>query len=171
MSRSRDAHPFFWSLVIGLAFWAGLSMGCFWINADAQAPVQMSSDSGDAHLPRIEQYHGAVTCFNHEPAIERIENHIVGDSLLRAEVVRHEAMHFVQLAAGNCDSTLAAFQANPVLWLQAEAEASCVGFKVYADPAQRRARQIATLLVLAFRRPAGISFGDVREALEQWCAR
>lgn len=187
--RSAAFRPSLSSLVFGLAFWSGLTFGCHWM-AQAQAPVQMSSDSGKVPLPRIEQYHGAVGCVGGVPAVQHLRAGVniarwqrengtiqtdtllvpVLDSLTRAEVTRHEAAHFVQLAASaNCDSVMATWRGDPRQWLVAEAEAACTGFQVYREAARRKARQTAYVLLLGFRRPAGISYGDVRQAFDEAC--
>lgn len=141
----------------------------------AQAPVPHTF--GDEHSQRAvtasrdstTQYHGAVSCDSLQdvPVIEHITP--PGDSLLRAENVRHEAMHFVQLAAAGCRKTMALWQHDALAWLLAEAEASCAGLEVYANREKRHSRMQAMILLIGFRRPPGLAFGDVGEAFRAAC--
>jgi hypothetical protein len=161
-----------------LSFLLGV-LGGLWMTADAQAPVPHSYDElhelrGEAKAMAADsaytQYHGAVGCDAKEdvPVIQRLL--VAGDTLAQAETDRHEAMHFIQLARTGCRETIALWQHSPLAWLLAEAQASCAGFEVYgADREKRHARMLAMILVVAFRRPPGISMGDVWEAFTQAC--
>lgn len=171
-ARPKERHPFFWSFIAGAITWAALLLGpqtCF-----GQAPVERyySDTMVTDTLSHRDQYHGAVTCEGGVPVIEALSLGI-RDSLRRAEAVRHEAMHFVQLAAGDCEMTLVHWGMSPLAWLDAEAEAFCTGISFLAgvgDGITLRAQRITEYVnLLRFRRPPGLNPDDVGAAIDYWC--
>jgi hypothetical protein len=173
----RSPNGCLFTLLLALALWLGLVAGARWVAAQAPVPHTYTTpdqlhdlrEEAKRDTALVSQYHGAVGCDTHEdvPVIQ----HLVpaGDSLARAETVRHEATHFVQLAKAGCRATLNRWMAEPMVWLVAEAEAACTGFEVYPRAEQRHARMIKSILVVAFRRPPGISLRDIWSAFEEAC--
>lgn len=120
-------------------------------------------------------WHGGVACERGVPVIEYMGKYhprtgelLPPGSLLRAESVRHEAMHFVQLAAdGDCTQTARRWLANPLEFLEAEAQSLCTGIEVYKGAAwsQRKAEVFA--LLMAWHR--GYDGAQAENALDRWC--
>lgn len=89
--------------------------------------------------------------------------------LTRQENVRHEAAHWMQLAA-NCESVMAVWATNPSARMDAEVQATCIGIAWYPDATHRSRRRndARTMLMMLFGPLIGP--GAVYEAFERWCA-
>lgn len=116
------------------------------------------------------QFFGGLTCYAGVPTIFYDRSRKI-DSLQRAENIRHEAMHFVQLAAGDCVETLGSWIASPRLFLAAEMEAFCTGIGNLPTPVRKRRETEYLLLFGGPRRPYGITFEDVSNEIHRHCEK
>ena len=139
--------------IIGAAIWLAL--------------VAMLSTVG--RYARTPGMAGEVHCVDGFPKMEPPLPNLKG--LARAENVRHEATHAAQFATG-CDSVARAWEADPAFRLELEAEAFCVGVRVWPDSVQRARRWAFTAtLASSYLNSLGntLGFEDVQAALERWC--
>jgi hypothetical protein len=134
----------------------------------AMPPIVHHYGSGRPASRDTSQYFGGVTCQAGVPVIF-YDRDQTRDSLQRAETIRHEAMHFVQLATGDCVTTLGRWASDPRAFLAAEMEAFCAGIAQLPPARQHARRQEYLLLFGGPRRPYGISFEDVAAAILNAC--
>lgn len=177
----EEKHPFLFALTLVLCFALGFLMGC--------APRPVESTPPEPFQPAVvfaqtltvtvidpgTGWHGGVACERGVPVIQYMGKYhprtgqlLPPGSPLRAESVRHEAMHFVQLAAdGDCTQTARRWIANPLEWLDAEAQALCAGLEVYRGPAWTVRK--AELFALLMSWHNGWDGAQAENAMGRWC--
>lgn len=178
-SRSNP-RPFTVALFVALFFWLGILVGCAPQVAPAPtAPLQPAVVFAHTMTVTVIEpgtgWHGGVACERGVPVIAYMGKYhprtgelLPPGNLLRAESVRHEAEHFVQLAAdGDCTQTARRWLANPLEFLEAEAQALCRGLEVYRGPAWSIRKSEVFALLMAWHH--GWNGAQARNALDRWC--
>jgi len=118
-------------------------------------------------MPRDSGYTAEVRCINGLP-----HPHYEADTTLhgiaRAETVKHETTHVMQLLGG-CDSIMAMWARDTFVRLDAEIQATCKGLTVYQDSTTRARRERESIQALGMLYRKQMLSGDLYRAFTIHC--